>query len=240
MLTDAVGLIGVCSYQDTWGYYVRLLIFKRSNSGFVAFLPLPAPQPQPCSTPILYIILTSSVIPTSRQQRGHILNHPVFCLERCCDANRIFIYLEIYYFILAPCMGAGILNGFSFGLGVNVNHQELARVDRKGVCVFVCVRAHGVRHCFSLAAICKVNVVENNIHLPTHPSQNSFISRSTLTRLLIVLSNVTCIILSVSDTINKVFKSLLLPSYLSSVHIWKHRLKLALYVPSGCLPFIPA
>lgn len=35
-------------------------------------------------------------------------------------------------------MGAGILNGFSFGLGVNVNHQELARVDRKGVCV--CVR----------------------------------------------------------------------------------------------------
>lgn len=87
------------------------------------------------------------------------------------------------------------------------------------VCVFVCVRAHGMRHCFSLAAICKVNVVENNIHLPTHPSQNSFISRSTLTRLLIVLSNVTCIILSVSDTINKVFKSLLLPSYLSSVYI---------------------
>lgn len=112
-------------------------------------------------------------------------------------------------------MGAGILNGFSFGLGVNVNHQELARVDRKSVCACVC----GVRHCCSLVAICKVNVVENNIHLSTHPSQNSFISPSALTRLLIVLSNVTCIILSVSDAINKVFKSLLLPSYLSSVHI---------------------
>lgn len=79
---------------------------------------------------------------------------------------------------------------------------------RKGVCVcvcvYACVRARGVRHCFSLAAICKVNVVENNIHLSTHPSQNSFISRSALTRLLIMLSNVTCIILSVSDTINEV------------------------------------
>lgn len=50
---------------------------------------------------------------------------------------------------------------WDFLLGVNVKHQEVARVDSKGVC--------GVRHRCSLAAICKVNVVENNIHLPPAP-----------------------------------------------------------------------
>lgn len=127
--------------------------------------------------------------------------------------NKIFIYLEIYYFILAPCVSRGIFNGFSFWLGVNVNHQEVARVDSACVRVCVCVWGGGVKHRCSLAAICKVNVVENSIHLSTHPSQNSFISPSALTPLLIVLSNVTCMILSVSDAINKVFKSVLLPSY---------------------------
>lgn len=83
--------------------------------------------------------------------------------------------LEVNYFILAPCVCTGIFNGLRFWLGGNVNHQEVASFDRKGL-VCVCVSMRGMRHCCSLAAICKVNVVENNIHLPTHSSEKSFIS----------------------------------------------------------------
>lgn len=50
------------------------------------------------------------------------------------------------------------------------------------VSVCVCVCAVSVRHCCSLAAICKVNVVENNIHLSTHPSPNCSITPHALSR----------------------------------------------------------
>lgn len=69
----------------------------------------------------------------------------------------------------------------------------------------VSVYASGVKPRCTLAAICKVNVVENSV-FSTHPSHNSFISPRSPTPPLIALSDLTCIILPASDAMNKVFK----------------------------------
>lgn len=77
--------------------------------------------------------------------------------------------------------------------------------NRKLPALTVTMYMCGISHCVSPAAICKVNVVENNIHLYIPTSQNNFI-RSSATAPHLPVFHMTCIILSLSDAVGAVTK----------------------------------